>query len=130
MISLSSKFRKPRPRQSELSRESRVVWSRRNRIIHSCATKPQPHSCGEGELHKKRTERGYLTGSGINTSQPKCDGLAPAFMGFLAVLLSGGKGAYAQDFTNVHGFGNEKEIRLFHQGKTRDVRSRKDWVCA
>lgn len=62
-----------------------------------------------------------MTGSGINTSQPKCDGLAPAFMGFLAFPISGGKGAYAQNFTSVHGFGNEKRSKSDGIGTDHDI---------
>ncbi len=104
MISVLSKFRKASTTNADLSRDSAYATPGCSAIIHY-ATAPSSTSaasCGEGELHKKRTERGYVTGSGINISQPKCDGMAPAIIGFLIPILCGGKGAYAQKFTSDH----------------------------
>ena len=65
--------------------------------------KPSAAFQREGEPVKKRTERGHVVGSGIKTDQPICDGMAPAFMGFLNSIGYGGKGAYALKLTSVHG---------------------------
>lgn len=55
---------------------------------------------GEGELHKKRTEGVRLARESKPVS--RCDGITPAFMGFLTFRLYGGKGANAPEFTSVH----------------------------
>jgi hypothetical protein len=59
-------------------------------------------SCGEGELLNKRTERGYVTGSGINTSQPNATEWLRRSWAFLPSGCNGGKGANAPEFTSVH----------------------------
>jgi hypothetical protein len=60
MISLLSKFRRPRPRQSEPSRESRSRRTLRTRMIRhatNCDNKPRAASCGVFERSDRNSNR-------------------------------------------------------------------------
>lgn len=73
------------------------------RILHKmlCLCQRPATTSGEGELHnQKRTEGVRLARESKPVSQ--CDGITPAFMGFLTFWLYGGKGANAPEFTSVH----------------------------
>lgn len=64
-ISLLSKFRRPRPEQSEPSQESRVPALRRNSMIQDAATcdkSSRPVSCGVLERHDRNSNRGKSKG--------------------------------------------------------------------
>ena len=114
MISLLSNEARPEPtlgRNRALTGKWLIADSSETSLPQTNPTrKPSAALQREGEPVKKRTERGYVTGSGINTSQPICDGMAPAFMGFLNSMSYGGKGAFAQDSPAFMGLKMSKDL--------------------
>ena len=82
-----------------------MVLVRRTTLKANSYDRLNPDRCsyGEGELPKKRTDRGYVSGSGIKTRQPICDGWLRQSWAFFSQLMVGGKGAFAQNSPTIIG---------------------------